>query len=256
MSLFITSLNSGSNGNCYYIGNEAEAVLIDAGISCRETEKRMARLGLPLERVRALFISHEHTDHIRGAARLAKRYHLPIYITPATFARAGLTDPALSIRWLRAGEVVGIGSLAVRAFSKLHDACDPHSFLVSYAGINVGVLTDIGRPCAQVIAHFQQCHAVFLEANYDDDLLERGRYPWVLKRRIRGDGGHLSNQQALDLFRAHRPPFLSHLVLAHVSHENNCYRLLEDTFGPHLGATELVIASRVRETAVLRIEAA
>src|SRR3984885_11384511 len=90
MSLFITSLNSGSNGNCYYIGNEHEAVLVDVGISCRETEKRMARLGLTMQKVKAIFISHEHSDHIRGVEVLAKKYKLPVYITLQTLQNGGL----------------------------------------------------------------------------------------------------------------------------------------------------------------------
>ena len=90
MSLFITSLNSGSNGNCYYIGNEHEAVLVDAGISCRETETRMQRLGLSIKKVKAIFISHEHSDHIRGVSVLAKKYRLPVYITPLTHQHGGL----------------------------------------------------------------------------------------------------------------------------------------------------------------------
>jgi phosphoribosyl 1,2-cyclic phosphodiesterase len=90
MPLFITSLNSGSNGNCYYVGNEQEAVLIDAGISCRETERRMKRLGLPLDKVKAIFVSHEHSDHTKGIEVLARKYQLPVFITPLTLQRTGL----------------------------------------------------------------------------------------------------------------------------------------------------------------------
>lgn len=254
MPLFITSLNSGSNGNCYYVGNEREAVLIDAGISCRETERRMARLGLSLDRVRAIFVSHEHTDHIQGIPQLAKRYHLPVYITPPTLRRSGLGEDPATTRPLRGYEPVWIGGLCITAFPKRHDACDPHSFLVTDQQTTVGVFTDIGAPCEHVVRHFRQCHAAFLEANYDDDLLTNGRYPAFLKQRIRGGEGHLSNQQALDLFREHRPPFMSHVLLAHLSKDNNSPQVVSELFTAHAENVAVIVASRFAETPVYRID--
>src|SRR4051812_36023443 len=129
MSLFITSLNSGSNGNCYYVGNDREALLVDAGISCREIEKRMKRLGLPMQRIKAVFISHEHSDHISGLTVLVHKYRIPVYITQATLKQGGLRlDPSL-VYSFSAREPVTIGSLVVTAFPKMHDAIDPHSFV-------------------------------------------------------------------------------------------------------------------------------
>ncbi|WP_020594919.1 MBL fold metallo-hydrolase [Spirosoma panaciterrae] len=255
MSLFITSLNSGSNGNCYYVGNEQEAVLIDAGISCRQTETRMQQLGLSLQTVKAIFVSHEHSDHIIGIPQLARKYQLPVFITPHTLRHARLPEKRFPIRTLQAYEPVQIGELSITAFPKLHDASDPHSFLVSFQGTNVGVFTDIGEPCEHVIHHFRQCHAAFLEANYDDDMLEKGRYPYYLKRRIRSEKGHLSNQQALDLFRAHKPSYMSHVLLSHLSKDNNTPQLTRDLFTPHLNGTELIVASRSEATPIFRINA-
>ncbi|QMW05245.1 MBL fold metallo-hydrolase [Spirosoma foliorum] len=255
MSLFITSLNSGSNGNCYYVGNEQEAVLIDAGISCKETERRMLRLGLSMDKVKAIFVSHEHSDHIRGIPQLAKKYQLPVFITPGTLQNSGFSIQTFPLRALRGYEPVWIGDLCITAFPKLHDASDPHSFLVSYKETNVGVFTDIGAPCEHLIHHFQKCHAAFLEANYDDDLLANGRYPYFLKQRIRGGKGHLSNQQALDLFRAHKPDYMSHVLLAHLSKDNNCPQVASDLFTPHMGNTKLIVASRFQETPVFTITA-
>ncbi|WP_153796671.1 MBL fold metallo-hydrolase [Foetidibacter luteolus] len=252
MSVFIASLNSGSNGNCYYVGNSEEAVLIDAGIICRETEKRMGRLGLDMRRVKAIFISHEHTDHICGLAVLAKKYNLPVYITDNTRQHTALTDKHCVITF-NANSQVSIGSLRVTAFSKYHDAADPHSFVVENNGITVGIFTDIGRACDNVIKHFKLCHAAFLEANYDEDMLLRGRYPWFLKNRIRGGNGHLSNTQSLELFTTHRPPFMSHLLLAHLSRDNNNPELVKELFSRHAGNTEIIVASRYEETAVYSI---
>lgn len=250
MSLSITSLNSGSNGNCYYIGNDKEAVLIDAGISCRETEKRMRRLGLSMLRVRAIFVSHEHTDHIKGIPVIAKKYKLPVYITDATLRSGGLPLHAEQVVPFKAYEPVQIGNLSVTAFPKYHDASEPHSFIVGNGQVNIGVFTDIGAPCEHVIQHFQLCHAAFLESNYDEQLLEKGRYPWYLKNRIRGGMGHLSNHQALELFKTYRPPFMSHLLLSHLSAENNHPDLVHALFTAHASGVEVVIAGRTAETAV------
>ncbi len=252
MSLYIASLNSGSNGNCYYVGNSEEAVLIDAGISCLETEKRMMRLGLALSKVKAVFISHEHSDHIRGAEVLSRKYKLPVYITPRTqyFGRLQLENAVPFFSLLP----VQIGGLQITAFQKLHDAAEPHSFVITCNQIKVGVFTDIGAACVQVIHHFKQCHAVFMEANYDEEMLAKGRYPYHLKNRIRGGKGHLSNAQALQIFTAHRPPFMSHLLLSHLSKDNNCPQLAARLFNSRAAGTEIVVASRYAETAVYFID--
>ena len=254
MPLFITSLNSGSNGNCYYIGNNTEAVLIDAGISCRETEMRMKRLGLSMSTVKAIFISHEHTDHISGVRVLSKKYQLPVFITPATLRSAGIITEKHLIRHFKADQRITIEGLSVFAFPKSHDANDPHSFMISSPGINIGVFTDIGNCCDHVIAHFKKCHAVFLEANYCENMLMNGSYPYILKKRISSDNGHLSNTQALELFTKYRGSHLSHLILSHLSKNNNSPELVAQLFRQKAGATNIVVASRYEETAVYCIE--
>ncbi|RYY56342.1 MAG: MBL fold metallo-hydrolase [Chitinophagaceae bacterium] len=253
MALQIASINSGSNGNCYYIGNSEEAVLVDTGISLRETERRMARLGLEMSRVKAIFISHEHSDHVTGLPGISKKYQVPVYITEATLRGSGLpVEPHLVFPFSGNG-VVRIGKLAVTAFSKTHDAADPHSFVVSQDGLNIGVLTDIGHCCAEVIRHFSECQAVFLESNYCEEMLENGRYPWFLKNRIRGGQGHLSNRQALDLFIRHRNPSLTHLLLSHLSSNNNRRELVESMFTKHADGVTVIVASRFRESEVYEI---
>lgn len=254
MSLFIASLNSGSNGNCYYIANEREAVLVDAGISCRETERRMARLGLAMNKVKAIFISHEHSDHIKGLRVLSKKHRLPVYITEPTHQHSGLFLEQELIRRFSPRDEVVIGELKVTCFQKEHDCSDPHSFLVSGNGVTIGVLTDIGKPCEQVIAHFKQCHAAFLEANYDETMLDEGHYPWYLKQRIRSGKGHLSNTQALELFMQHRPRFMSHLLLAHLSRENNSPQLVQQLFDRHAGGVHVSVASRDWESELYHIQ--
>lgn len=253
MSLFITSLNSGSNGNCYYIGNETEAVLIDAGISCRETEKRMKRLGLNIKKVKAVFISHEHNDHIKGLVTLSKKYQLPVYITQGTHKGAQIRLEKNLICRFSADEPVNIGNLSINAFNKFHDAGDPHSFTVSSDTVTVGVFTDLGRACTQLVRHFKKCHAAFLEANYDEEMLMNGDYPYYLKQRITNGHGHLSNTESLELFRKHRPSFMSHLILSHLSENNNDPVLVKALFSSYSKGTEIVIASRYEETEVFYI---
>ena len=253
MSLFIASLNSGSNGNCYYVGNESEAVLVDAGISCRETEKRMANLNLQMERVKAIFISHEHGDHISGLPALSKKYRLLVYITEATLRNSGMALPHHLVRHFST-QPVSIGALRVTAFEKLHDAADPYSFVVEGNGIKISVLTDIGKACKQTIHYFRQCHAVFLESNYDEEMLATGGYPLRLQKRISGGKGHLSNTQALQLFVEHRSKYLSHLILSHLSENNNKPEIVQDLFSPFADEVNIAIASRYEEGRVYHIQ--
>lgn len=253
MPLFISSIASGSNGNCYYVGNGREAILVDAGISCRQIEKRMAKQGLSLQHVKAIFVSHEHTDHVKGLSVLANKYQLPVFLTNGTRRGCKLAIPDRLLHPLCDMQMVTIGDLAVTSFRKYHDAADPHSFLIEGDGQAVGILTDIGRVCERVIDVFGRCNAVFLEANYDVDMLMQGRYPFFLKNRIRGGYGHLSNVEALELFITHRPPKLSYLFLSHLSRDNNDPELLYQLFHQHRGDTEIVIAGRYAETAVYEI---
>lgn len=255
MSVRIASLNSGSNGNCYYVAYAGEAVLVDVGISCKEVEKRMARIGLNMKEVKAIFISHEHSDHIRGVEVLSKKYQLPVYITPATLRNSRLAIREELQRTFGPGLPVQIGKLLIRPFSKRHDAADPYSFVVSANNIHIGVFTDIGSCCDNVTRHFKECHAVFLEANYDREMLETGMYPYYLKKRISGGHGHLSNHESLELFNTHRSEHISHLILSHLSKDNNSPELVKQLFEKHAGQTKIVVASRYYETEVYEITA-
>jgi phosphoribosyl 1,2-cyclic phosphodiesterase len=255
MSLSFASLNSGSNGNCYYIGNKEEAVFIDAGISCRETESRMKRLGLNMGLVKAIFITHEHSDHILGVNQLVSKYKIPVYVTQPTLKEAGFWKIRRFVFHFTSEKPIMIGGLRVTPFFKKHDAVDPYSFMISAGQTNIGVFTDIGQTCDQLVHYFKQCHAAFLESNYDEEMLEKGRYPFFLKNRIRGGNGHLSNKQALELYTKHRPSFMSHLLLSHLSKENNKPELVESLFSSIPTDTRIIIASRYQESALYQIAA-
>jgi phosphoribosyl 1,2-cyclic phosphodiesterase len=244
MALQYASLNSGSNGNCYYVGNAQEGVLIDAGLSCRETEKRMKQLGISLKKIKGIFISHEHIDHVKGIEVISKKHNIPIYINRATRNHCRLPIPEPHTVFISNSDVVQIGELEITAFSKKHDAADPISFVIKHQDVRIGVFTDIGSVCENLQLHFSSCHVVFLEANYEEEMLENGPYPFLLKQRIRGENGHLSNDQAINLIQLHRSPQLSHILLSHLSKENNCPNLAQQKFQQAFSPIHVEVASR------------
>lgn len=254
MSLVVSSLNSGSNGNCYYVGNGKEGILVDAGISCREIEKRLKRLRLSVKTIKAIFITHEHGDHVHGVPALSRKHHIPVYITQRTQQSGNLDLKRELMIPFRSFDVVRVSDFTVKSFPILHDASDPHNFVIEYNNIRIGVFTDIGFPCSHVVSHFRECHAAFLETNYDEDMLTSGSYPLHLKERIRGGRGHLSNRQAMELFLNCRPPFMSHLFLSHLSEENNCPTIVEELFSKVADKTEVIVTSRYRETELYPIQ--
>jgi phosphoribosyl 1,2-cyclic phosphodiesterase len=229
-------------------------VLIDAGLSCRETGKRMKRLGLDINLVKAIFISHEHADHIAGLPVLSKKYKLPVYITQNTLRNCNFEiEKSLAFSFIH-NKPVSIGELSIIPFIKSHDANDPHSFIISNNTVHVGVITDIGYPCRHVIKHFKLCDAVFLESNYCEQMLENGSYPLHLKKRISSKKGHLSNDQALELFLKHKPDNLQLLILSHLSQNNNHPQIVNKMFTQNAGGVKVVVASRHKETELFNIE--
>ena len=206
-----------------------------------------------MNKVKAIFISHEHIDHIKGLPALAEKYNLPVYITGLTLRHSRININQQLPRPFKAYEPILVGSLSITGFPKQHDAEDPHSFIITGNDITVGVFTDIGSSCTHVTSQFRKCHAAFLEANYDDVLLENGNYPFYLKNRIRGGKGHLSNKQALELFVKHRPPFMTHLLLAHLSKDNNHPDMAKQLFEAHAANTTIIVASRYEQTPVYTI---
>lgn len=190
-----------------------------------------------------------------AAYLLRQKYPVPVYVTDATRRNGRFFIPKPQLHSFTAQEPISIGSLQVTPFSKHHDAADPYSFVISNSETRVGVFTDIGHTCTNVIRYFKECHAVFLESNYDEDMLLKGPYPWYLKNRIHGDEGHLSNRQALELFLNHRSPQLSHLFLSHLSKNNNCPRLVESLFQQHANGVHIAVASRYEESAIYHVQA-
>lgn len=244
------ALASGSNGNCYYVGNETEAVLIDAGISRRQVLKRMKEAKLNMNKVKAVFITHEHSDHIRGFRVVADMHELEAYISKGTLGKTRIDRQPSKVNAFEPGDSIQVGDIVVHSFAKKHDAVDPVSFRVELNGKSVGVMTDIGAACSNVKEHIKQCDAVFLESNYDEDLLRDGPYPAHLKSRVKSDHGHLSNEQALKLVERLNGAPLKTILLSHISADNNrpdialkAFQNVSDRFDIH--ATSRYTASEV-----------
>jgi len=254
--LKIASIASGSNGNCYYLETGEEAVLIDAGISAKQISERMTRLGLSVSKLRGVFISHEHSDHIRGLDVFSRKHAIPVFMTRKTYASYGKTISESLLNFFSPGEPVTLGKIRVHSFLKFHDAAEPCSFSVSSEHITVAVMTDIGLRCKNVIDHIRNADAVFLESNYDDQMLATGPYPAYLKRRITSDVGHLSNTQAALLTMEHASARLKHIFLSHLSANNNTPELALSTFIQFTKRRsdlklDVMIASREKESSVV-----
>jgi len=215
-------LASGSGGNACYIETNSARVLIDVGSSCREIERRLNAVGVSAESLNAIILTHEHSDHIRGAGPLARRYNLPLYINSGTLERGQKALGKLPMPVLiQTGESLAINDLLVETFTKCHDAVDPIGIVLSSDGMRIGLATDLGRSTRLAEERLKDCQALIVEFNYDPDMLDAGPYPLYLKRRIKGQEGHLSNQQGGELLRALSHAGLKYVVLAHLSETNN-----------------------------------
>ncbi len=228
----ICALASGSNGNCYYIGNSQEAILIDIGITNRQLNQRITDAGLSLKKIKAVFITHEHTDHIKGLRVVCDKNNIQGFATKKTSERANKNYLSSKINLFTPGDTITVGSIKVHSFSKKHDAVEPTSFRVEVDGVNIAVLTDLGIACENVIEHLPLCNAAFLESNYEHNVLMTGRYPAFLKQRVASDHGHLSNEQAFELVNSLNDSPLKTIFLSHISEDNNRIELAMDAFKP------------------------
>jgi len=220
--LSVCILASGSRGNAVYISGGSAAILIDAGLSGVEIERRLRSKGLYPEDLDAILVSHEHTDHIQGVGVLSRRFNLPIYINSKTesaaFSRLGNVH---IIKNFECGSTFAVKDLAIHPFSISHDAEDPAGFTVNQNGIKIGIATDLGIATSMVKEHLKGCYLLILEANHDVDMLINGPYPWPIKQRIKSRTGHLSNEESKNLLKEVQHDRLEHVILAHLSETNN-----------------------------------
>lgn len=222
----ICCIASGSSGNCIYIGSDATHILIDAGVSCKRIKEGLASIGVSLETIDGIFITHEHSDHVAGLGVISKNYHIPIYCTQGTMngilcsKAKNLPDEAL-FHIIKAEERYNLKDLLIHPMWISHDAADPLAYRVYYGSKKVAVITDLGYYNDYTVAALTGMNALVLEANHDVNMLQVGPYPYHLKRRILGDRGHLSNENAGKLLSRIVHKKLQAVILGHLSKENN-----------------------------------
>lgn len=225
--LVVAPLGSGSRGNCTFVGDSRSGVLVDCGLSTRQVFRRLADLGLADTRIDAVLVTHEHADHV-GAARILddklfalRGARIPFFMSRGTRTALDPRCTPSQVEIVSSGRPFRAGALTVDPYTVPHDTRDPLAFLLSRHGTTVGVLTDLGRSTRLVESQVARMDVAVLEFNHDVQMLMDGSYPWSLKQRVRGPHGHLSNDQAGQLLATAATSRLQHVLLAHLSEENN-----------------------------------
>ena len=240
------SLGSGSRGNATLIEYGTTRLLVDCGFSLRATEQRLALAGLDAEQLSAILVTHEHSDHIKGVERLARRYQLPVYMTAGTRQGMGASD--VPVKLIRFGEDIDIGGFRVTPVPVPHVAREPSQFIFDSGYHRLGVLTDTGSITPLIREMYSGLDALFLEANYDPRMLASGPYPAFLKARVGGPLGHLSNQQAAGLLESIDISCLKQVVIAHISEKNNspvlALGVLSEVLGGWSGQLQLAVQNQ------------
>lgn len=243
MAVRMTVLASGSRGNCTVLSSSCGSILVDAGISCRETLKRMKAVGEDPHQVKAIVISHEHADHVAGLEVLARKLKVPVYMTEITYetwrksTRDAEGKPARLDRreHFQAGRSFVVENITVSAFTIPHDAADPCGFTFRMEGIKIGVVTDLGYLPYSVKDHLRGCDGLMIESNHDVEMLRNGPYPWMVKQRVMSRVGHLSNSALAGFLESDYDGSAAFLVLAHLSEQNNYPELARQTAWKALG---------------------
>ncbi len=228
-------LGSGSKGNATVIRHDSDCILIDCGFSCQETVRRLERLDLGPDQINAILVTHEHGDHVRGVSVLARKYDIPVWMTPGTRSACQLESDVRVIEF-NAHQSFTLGELHIQPVPVPHDAREPTQFVVSRHNKRLGILTDTGSTTPHIIETLHGVDALVLEWNHDRQMLRNGPYPESLKRRVGGDYGHLANHQSLALLQSIDTDKLRFLIAAHISEKNNSTDLIEqllDEFDAH-----------------------
>ncbi|MCC6860327.1 MAG: MBL fold metallo-hydrolase [Bryobacterales bacterium] len=221
MILKLSLLASGSSGNCAWVATEKTRLLVDAGLSFKEMERRLAGIGERPEKIDAVLITHEHSDHVGGLVPVARRLKIPVFATGATAAAVGWGEYRPHLEIFQAGSRFAVGDIEIDSFTLPHDAADPVGFCLRSQGIKVALVTDLGYITESIRYQLRGAHALVLEANHDLDMLKVGPYPWSVKQRVMSRMGHLSNAMACDFLAEDLDTETCTLIMAHLSESNN-----------------------------------
>jgi phosphoribosyl 1,2-cyclic phosphodiesterase len=231
MGIKLSVLASGSRGNSIYFATERVRLLIDAGLSARETKRRLTTMGVNPRDLHGIIVTHEHLDHVRGLGSLARRYKLPVYLNQLTHAHLPETVGTLGEKVdFATGSSFSVGDITIHPFAISHDAADPVGFVLRNGSVKVGVCTDLGAATNLVHRHLENCSILVLEANHDVEMLKKGPYPWPVKQRIRSRFGHLSNEQSVKVISQVFSEDLQEVIFAHMSETNNSSEMVLQTF--------------------------
>jgi phosphoribosyl 1,2-cyclic phosphodiesterase len=258
MSVRVCVLGSGSKGNCTLLATEKTRLLVDAGLSCRETYARLAAIGEPVDGLDGVVVSHEHTDHIYGLRVLARDGKMPVYISPPTCDAVSRDTNIQSFVHFAASEKFSIGDIEVTPFPIPHDAVDPVAFTFDSQGIRISLVTDLGYVPEVVKQRVKGCHCLIFESNHDLDMLKVGPYPWYVKQRVMSRHGHLSNNATAAFLAEDFDATAQVLVLAHLSETNNHPEIARLSAEQALAQrtrrenTKLHLASQIMPTEVFR----
>ena len=222
-TIFLQNFASGSSGNCTYIATANTRILIDAGISTKRIRGHLAEHQIDLEHLDGILVTHEHTDHIAGLPVLQRKHPVPLFANSGTVQSVANSAKHRDLKWnvFTNGYTFEVGDLLIEPYSIPHDAYDPVGYLIHWRGVKIGFATDIGLPTSLIRSRLKGCHAIVLETNHDELMLQNSLRPWPLKQRIMGRQGHLSNQAAAEMLVEVAGPELQRVYLAHLSEDCN-----------------------------------
>jgi phosphoribosyl 1,2-cyclic phosphodiesterase len=251
MSLSFTLLGSGSTGNATLVSDGDLHVLVDVGLSGRETARRLRGCGVAPEQVAAIVVSHEHGDHTRGVAPFTKDLDIPVFITDLALRASGIVLKPGKIQRIESDTPFDIGGLLFTPFAVPHDAADPLAFTIEKGGVKIAIVLDLGYISNLVVERLKGCNGIVLESNHDVRMLKVGPYPWALKQRVLSRRGHLSNDTVAEFLAEGFDGSTSQLVLAHLSQKNNlpelallsAQRALEERSQFYAGQTRIELAT-------------
>jgi len=228
----VASLGSGSKGNATLIQVADTNILVDCGFGLKDIESRLKNRGVLPETLSAILVTHEHSDHLKGAPMLANRYGIPLWSTSGTARH--FKRQVVTAQTFHSNQRLSIGHFDIEPVTVPHDSAEPSQFVFRHNGLSFGILTDLGSLTKHVQKAYHDCQVLMLECNHDPVMLQNGPYPASLKRRVSGDFGHLSNAQAAELLTTVNRKALKHVLVSHVSEQNNDPNLAMDAICPEL----------------------